>query len=75
MGQVKQALLEREERWLWRLELEDERRWEPELPDPTPEERPPTARQDGVPDPFIFEPRGHYLCDITICLTHRTARC
>jgi len=66
MGQVKQALLEREERWLWRLELEDERRWEPELPDPAPEETQDASRQDGVHDPFIFEPGGSYATSLFV---------
>lgn len=79
MGRVKQArlaLLERDERERWRLEQEDERCWEPELPDPTPEDGQEAPSQDGGRFyPFIFEPGGHYLCDSSIYLTPRTARC
>jgi hypothetical protein len=79
MGQVKQARLahlERDEREWWREALDEDQRWEPELPDPTPEDGQEAPSQDGkLSYPFIFEPRGHYLCDITTCLTHQTARC
>jgi len=66
MGHVKQALLEREERWQWRLEQEEERRWEPDLPDSVPEETPDASRQDGVHDPFIFETGGSYATSLSI---------
>jgi len=79
MGRVKQArlaLLERDERERWREALDEDQRWEPELPDPTPEDGQDAPSQDGgLFYPFIFEPGGQYLCDSSIYLMPRTARC